>query len=157
LSGEATEYWPNDDRKHVVPEGTGQRGNGDRSNDEIPVDVKTVNPNLADGVPTSTNRFIVKPGTDLDWGQALQDLFYELFIEIKPEENKHDGYYVCRLCRTKTPSERTCKQHLETVHGNDDEEGHDSRFGNVVAKEVREIRKRRKAGRSKLLKTNTVQ
>jgi hypothetical protein len=133
------EYWPNNDRNHVVPEGTGQRGNGDRSNDEEDTVVKAVNPNLAKGIPVARDRFIVKPGTDLDWGQALQDLFYELFVEIRPEEN--DSYYVCRLCRAETPSERTCKQHLETVHGDDEEPKHDPRFGNVVAKEVREIRK----------------
>ena len=114
--------WPDHDRRHVEPMGAGAE------------DLETV------------SSFVVKEGTDIDWGQALQNLFRSMFVEVEPETNHG---YVCRLCRADVPSERRCLEHLEKIHGNQDEPGHDSRFGNVVGKEARRAKTRRTSGRPK--------
>jgi hypothetical protein len=138
-TGEA--FWPEHDRRHVVPEGTGERGGGQRSNDEQ----KISSGNRVDrhsGVPlapAATTSFVVKLGTDLDHGQALQNLFHRLFIEVKEDA----GYFICKLCHTNYPSELTCKQHVEDIHGDENEPKHDQRFGDVVTPEVRRVKRAR--------------
>jgi hypothetical protein len=131
-------YWPDHDRRHVKPEGTGQR-NGQRSFE----DAGTVrssfesgarqadstisegrNKNIASGVPIATSRFIVKPGTDLDRGQAVLNVFHRL----------NEGG-VCRLCY-----QECSEEHVEAVHGSEDEPRHDRRFGDVITPEVRKVK-----------------
>jgi hypothetical protein len=122
--------WPDHDRRKGKPEGT-SAGSDDSKNTGVHDDKDVV------------AKFVVKEGTDLDWGQALQNLFHTMFFEI-------DDGYVCRLCRAYAPSERRCQEHLEKYHGEDSEPDYDSRFSNVVGKEARTVRGRRtRSGRSK--------
>jgi hypothetical protein len=122
-TGEA--FWPDNDRRYVKPDGVGQAA-GQESQDEKKI------------------AFKVDPHIDheqkLKWGQALIDLFHALFVEVSPDE-EHGGYFICRLCRIVSPSERGCSRHLETVHGGETEPGHDPRFGNVVKDWIRGFKK----------------
>ena len=68
-TGEA--FWPEHDRRHVKPEGVGEQSNEKQR----------------PGDPEAESRFVVKAGTDLDYGQALVNLFHRLSEQ-----------FVCRLC-----------------------------------------------------------
>lgn len=85
-----------------------------------------------DGEPRS---FRVKTHTDIEVGQALLDIEKWAFIEV-------DGTDVCRFCHATGDSRR---RHIEKNHGDESEPNHDDRFGNVVAREVKRLRKRRRA------------
>jgi len=126
-SPEDTGYWEDNDRRRVEPEGTGEHGNGQRSNDETKVSNKST-PGLAFGVPVARTRFVVKLDTDLIRGQALLNLFHRL---------NEKG--VCRLCY-----QECSERHVDTVHGDEDEPRHDKRYGNVIAPEVQKIKKGRR-------------
>jgi hypothetical protein len=99
------------DRRHVEPEGTSFDG--------------------------QTTRFTVKSGTPLESGQALQDLFRDLFV---PDSDD----FRCRLCGAVCLSERRCQEHLEKAHGDDQEPEHDQRFGNIIDDKIAENRKRQR-------------
>lgn len=75
--------------------------------------------------------FIVKT-TDIDYGQALLNLFSQLSQE-----------FVCRLCYQDCRSRAGFERHIEQVHGNENESGHDVRFGNVIEAEIRKVKRRR--------------
>ena len=135
-------YWPERDRRHVVPKGAGPRS--DEKPDPDAKEENKVRIDRDSGVllpPTARTIFTVKPGTDLDVGQALINLFHRVFLFADD--------YICRLCYRTIPSERLCMDHLEQFHGCEDEPKHDIRFGDVVATEVLKVR----SGRRKLEKT----
>jgi hypothetical protein len=148
-TGEA--FWPDNDRRPVKPEGTGERGNGQRSIDEQTVSAKPVhNPLLDIGVPQSRSRFKVRLQSDDDdntyyfiFRDTLKRLVAHVFVadETGPEEEGVAA--ICRLCQRRFLEERplgletTCIGHVKENHGEEDEPNHDPRFGNIITRYIR--------------------
>lgn len=114
-------FWPEHDRKHIKPEGSG------------PGDAASATRFKVRGTDKNTDE-----GFDIEWGQALQDLFRRVFVEIQATSER-GSYFICRLCHAEELSEMGCKGHLEKDHGDDDP---DERFGNVIRSQIRENKRR---------------
>ena len=124
-TGEA--FWPDNDRRHVKPEGV-----GDGDNEKAPVGRV-----IGSELPVARTKFKVRLGDDSGRERAIQELIREYVEECV----EGDGLIrsLCRLCQAfvKSPGD-----HIETVHGSENEPTHDARFGDIVSARIRRIERK---------------
>jgi hypothetical protein len=126
-------------RRHVTPEGNGPDADFNRDEGEFNLQTEE-GPH---GWPVAPSRsFQVRSNSDgqHDVERALESLCAEYFV---------DG--VCRLCFICCHDIADAKDHILTVHGDEDDPLHDARFGDTIKPRIRKIlrddRKRAKEGK----------
>lgn len=173
------EFWPENDRKRVMPEGTGQRP-GDREDDGIDDDpdaCEDAKDNRdergkdAPILPGSTFEVKLRDGKEdqkaYEYGLLLRALVRPCFVKAEISEigfaychhcgakqEKFEPVFNCIRCDFKNRGEithvyicRLCgldclypEGHIHQVHGDENQPGHDSRFGNITRRPEKWLR-----------------
>jgi|GEM_PF-6030910 len=144
-TGEA--FWPDNDRRHVAPQGTGSEGDGDKE--------KSFYVTLGDGTKEKKAHDYNLLLTSLVQKYMVEtDVFKSPFfycqscgakqpktesiqkcIRCEAQSGTDKGYlHVCRLCGTECDGFIAAKDHIHRVHGTNSRPEHDNRYGDITTK-----------------------
>ena len=139
------EFWPDNDRRSVVPQGSGGNDGedsggsfhvrlGDGVQDKKAYDYDLLLGTLVDKycVKTEvfTNEFFycVSCGAKQGKIESIQKC-----IRCEAKNGKDNGYlHLCRLCGTECDGFVAAKQHIHRVHGSENHPEHDHRYGDIT-------------------------